>query len=70
MLHVKNLAMLPSYFDYGFVHLKQKASLRPDLNPKVLSTSGPNLARTRPDLQLCVECEVLLMFFGHFDQIE
>ena len=29
MLCVKNLAMLPSYFDYGFVHLKQKHVLGP-----------------------------------------
>ena len=45
MLGLKNLAMLPSYFDYIFVHLKQKARLRPDLSPKFLSTSGPNPAR-------------------------
>ena len=49
MLGLKNLAMFPSYFDYIFVHLKQKARLRPDLNPKFLSTSGPNPARTRPE---------------------
>ena len=41
MLGLKNLAMLPSYFDYIFVHLQQKARLRPDLSPKFLSTSGP-----------------------------
>ena len=45
MLGLKNLAMLPSYFDYIFVHLKQKARLRPDFSPKFLSTSGPNPAR-------------------------
>ena len=27
---LKNLAMLPSYFDYGFVHLRQKAHLSPN----------------------------------------
>ena len=41
--------MLPSYFDYIFVHLRQKVRLRPELSPKFLSTLGPNLARTRPE---------------------
>ena len=55
MLGLKNLAVFPSYFDYIFVHLKQKARLRPDLNPKFLSTSGPNPTwKARPDLQLWV----------------
>ena len=45
MLHLKNLATLPSYFDYIFVHLKQKARLGLDLNPKFLSLQ----ARTRPE---------------------
>ena len=45
--------MLPSYFDYIFVHLRRNARLRPELNPKFLSTLGPNPPRTRPDLQLC-----------------
>ena len=44
-LGLKNLAILPSYFDYIFVHLKQKARLRPELSPKFLSTLGPNPAR-------------------------
>ena len=53
MLGLKNFAMLPSYFDYIFVHLKQKARLRPDLSLKWLSTSGPNpIGKARPDLQL------------------
>ena len=52
---MKNLAMLPSYFDYIFVHLRQKVRLRPELSPKFLSTSGPNPTRkARPDLQLCL----------------
>ena len=41
--------MLPSYFDYIFVHLRQKARLRPELNPKFVSTLGPNPARTQPE---------------------
>ena len=52
-LGLKNLARLPSYFAYIFVHLKQKARLRPELGPKFLSTSGPNPTRkARPDVQL------------------
>ena len=43
----ENLAMLPSNFDYVFVHLRQKAGLRPESSPKFLSTLGPNPARTR-----------------------
>ena len=54
MLGLKNLAMVPSYFNYNFVHRKQKARLRPDLSPKFLTISGPNPTRkARPDLQLC-----------------
>ena len=55
MLGLKNLAMLSSYFNYIFVHLKRKARLRPDLSPKFLSTSGQNpnpTQKVRPDLQL------------------
>ena len=42
MLGLKNLAMLPSYFYYVFIYLKQKAHFKPHLSPKFLSTSGPN----------------------------
>ena len=48
MLGLKNLAMLPSYFGYIFVHLRQKARLRPELSPKFLSTLGANTVRTHP----------------------
>ena len=52
-LGLKNLAMLPSYFDYIFVRLTRNARLRPELSPKFLSTLGPNPSRkARPDLQL------------------
>ena len=44
-LRLKNLAMSPSYFDYIFVHLRQKVRLKPELSPKFLSTLGPNPAR-------------------------
>ena len=46
---MKNLVALRSYFDYIFVHLRQKPRLRPELSPKFLSALGPNLARTRPE---------------------
>ena len=39
--------MLPSYFDYIFVHVRQKVRLRPELSLKFLSTLGPNPAQTR-----------------------
>ena len=48
-LGLKNLAMLPNYFDYAFVHLRQKVRLRPKLSLKFLSTLGPNPAQTRPE---------------------
>ena len=54
-LGLKNLAMLPSYFDYIFVHLRQKVRLRPKLSPKRLSTLSPNpnpTQKARSDLQL------------------
>ena len=52
-LGLKNLAKLPSYFDYIFVHLSQKVRLRPELSPKFLLTLDPNPTRkARPDLQL------------------
>ena len=52
-LGLKNLAMLPSYFDYIFVRVRRNAPLRPELSPKFLSTLGPNPTRkARPDLQL------------------
>ena len=45
--------MLRSYFDYVFVHLRQKLCLRPELSPKFLSTLGPNPTRkARSDVQL------------------
>ena len=43
--------MLQNYFDYIFVHLRQKARLRLELSPKFLSALGPNPAgtQTRPE---------------------
>ena len=55
-LDLKNLAMLPSYFNCIFVRLRQKARLRPELSPKFLSTLGPNpnpTRKARRDLQFC-----------------
>ena len=57
-LDLKNLAKLPRYFDYIFVHLRKKARFKPKLSPKFLSTLGPNpnpTQKARPDLQLCLE---------------
>ena len=47
-LGLKNLAMLPNYFDYIFAHLRQKARLRPELSPKFLSTLGLNPTQKEP----------------------
>ena len=41
--------MLSGYFNYIFVHLRQKPRLRSKISPKFLSTLGPNPARTRPE---------------------
>ena len=54
-LGLKNLAMLPSCFDYIFGHLRQKVRLRPELSPKFFSTLGPNPSpkrKARADLLL------------------
>ena len=59
-LGLKNLAILPRYFDYFFVHLRQKVRLRPVLNPTFLSTLGPNPTRkARPDLITTLLLDVL-----------
>ena len=57
-LGLKNLVMLPSYFNYNFVHPRQKAPLRHELSPKFFVNFGPepgtNPSPTRkawPDLQ-------------------
>ena len=47
-LGLKSLAMLPSYIDYIFVHLKQKGRFRPELSPKFLSTLGQNPRTEKP----------------------
>ena len=53
-LRLKNLAMLPSYFDYIFVHLRQRARLIPKWSPKFLSNLSPiPTQKAWPDLQLC-----------------
>ena len=45
--------MLPTYFDYIFVYLRQKIPLKSELSPDLLSTLCPNSTRkARPDLQL------------------
>ena len=66
MLGLKNLAILSNYFDNVFVHLKQKARLRPDLSPKFSSTLGPKPARTRPEKPCPTYNSVLSMLQGAF----
>ena len=39
--------MLASYFNYIFVHLRQKVRVRPEVSPKFLPTFGPNPSPTR-----------------------
>ena len=56
-LGLKNLVMLPIYFDYIFVHQRKKVRLWPELSPKFLSTCGQNLARTRPEPDLTYNCD-------------
>ena len=46
-LGLKKLAMLPSYFDYIFVHVKTKSTSQAQIKPEILSTLGPNPARTQ-----------------------
>ena len=46
--------MLPSYFDYIFVHLKQKVRIKPEMFVNFRPESGLNPTRkVWPDLQLC-----------------
>ena len=62
--------MLPSYFNYIIVHLRQKARLRPELSPKLSSTLGPKPARTRlePDPKSPARLTTLLLL-ANFSQI-
>ena len=46
-LHLKNLAMLPSYFDNIFVHLRQKATSQARIKPEIFVNFGPNPTRKR-----------------------
>ena len=63
--------MLPNYFDYTFVQLKQKVRLWPELSTKFLSTLGPNPNPNRKaqlDLQLwCAQINRLQLFARIFD---
>ena len=45
----KNLAMLPNFFDYIFVHQSQNARIKVELSPKFLSTLGSNPDQTRSE---------------------
>ena len=67
--------MLPSYFNFIFVYLRQKVRLRPDLSPTFLSTLGPNqpepgpnpTRKARPDLQLSNERIDLIGFIQYLN---
>ena len=52
---LKNLAMLPNYFDYVFVQLRQKARLRPQ--------QAQNFVNFRP------EPELTYNFGSHFTRV-
>ena len=55
-LGLKNLAMLLYYFEYIFVHLRQKSKSQARIKPKLFVNFRPEPARkARPDLQLCLE---------------
>ena len=64
-LGLRNWAMLPSYFDCIFVHLRQKARLRSELSPKFFvnfwpepqpdSKSPARLTTLSPPRQFCVK---------------
>ena len=64
-LVLKNFAILPNYFHYTLVLLRQKARLRPELSPKFLPTLGPNPTwKARPDLQLWPKASLRLFKNG------
>ena len=69
-LGLKNLAMLPSYADHVFVHLRQKARLPPELSPNFLSTLGPNPGRTRPKPEPYPKSPAQLKTLLHGDCVE
>ena len=57
-LPLKNLALLPSYFNYILVHLKTKNTSQARIKPKIFGhfrpEPGPNPTRKAlPDLKLC-----------------
>ena len=56
--------MLPSCFNYIFVHLSQNLRLRPDLNPKFLSTLGPKPNPTYNSAVLYTNNYIALPKFG------
>ena len=60
---LKNLAMLSSYFDYIFVHPRQKVRFKSEISPKVLSTLSPNQAQTRTGLTTLTSTAVAVATF-------
>ena len=45
----ENLAMLPIYFDYVFVHLRQKSTSQARIKPEMFVNFRPEPARDRPE---------------------
>ena len=57
--------MLPKYFDYIFVHLRQKAHLRPELSPKFCQLKA-RTQKARPNEQLCRIRAITWAFFRRY----
>ena len=59
--------MLPGYFDYIFVHLRQKARLlRPELSSKYLSTLGPAGPNPNPTRKVRRDLQLYFKQYGAF----
>ena len=56
--------MLLTYFDYIFVHVRQKARLRPELSPKFLSTLGQTRPELGPNPTRKARSDLQLWFYG------
>ena len=59
--------MLPNYFDYIFVHLRQKSTSQAQIKPEIFVNFRPEpnpnpTQKARPDLQLCTMQQILHRF--------
>ena len=57
--------MSPNYFDFIFVHPRQKARLRPELSPKFLSTLGsnPKSSAQLTTLEHCLSLKAKILYW-------